>query len=125
MPPPECARGTARIAYGARRWPVTAGVVNGQGDEPLIDPEAVSAVAAHLAAHPEDPVVTLAVPLTGGGRGVAEDLANPNVVKVVVGATGHALYFSRAAIPYARQQDGRAGATGPSQGAPPLRHLGI
>ena len=128
MTPPECASGTDRIAHAARRWPATAAVVNVQGDEPLIDPEAVSAIAAHLAAHPEDPVVTLATPLTGAAPQVAEDFLDPNVVKVVVGATGHALYFSRAAIPYARQHDGAAGAagaTGLSQGATPLRHLGI
>jgi 3-deoxy-manno-octulosonate cytidylyltransferase (CMP-KDO synthetase) len=116
MTPADCASGTDRIAHAARRWPATAAVVNVQGDEPLIDPEAVSAIAAHLAAHPEDPVVTLAAPLAGGSaQAAAEELANPNVVKVVLGATGHALYFSRAAIPYARQQDGAA----------PLRHLGI
>jgi 3-deoxy-manno-octulosonate cytidylyltransferase (CMP-KDO synthetase) len=116
MTPADCASGTDRIAHAARRWPATAAVVNVQGDEPLIDPEAVSAIVAHLAAHPEDPVVTLAAPLAGGSAQAAADLANPNVVKVVLGASGHALYFSRAAIPYARQQGG---------GAAALRHLGI
>jgi 3-deoxy-manno-octulosonate cytidylyltransferase (CMP-KDO synthetase) len=112
LTPAACASGTDRIAHAARRWPGAAAVVNVQGDEPLIDPEAVSAIAAHLASHPEDPVVTLAAPLTPD---MAEELASPNVVKVVVGAGGHALYFSRAAIPYPRQAGGAA----------PLRHLGI
>ena len=134
MTPADCASGTDRIAHAARRWPATAAVVNVQGDEPLIDPEAVSAIAAHLAAHPEDPVVTLAAPLAGGPAQTAaaeKELANPNVVKVVLGASGHALYFSRAAIPYARQQDGApapagaAGSPGAGLGAAPLRHLGI
>ncbi len=131
LTPADCASGTDRIAHAARRWPAATAVVNVQGDEPLIDPEAVSAIAEHLATHPEDPVVTLAVPLaaersTAPFREPPEpaattDLANPNVVKVVVGLDGRALYFSRAAIPYvrdARQSPGGAGAG-------PLRHLGI
>jgi len=122
LTPAACASGTDRIAHAARRWPGTAAVVNVQGDEPLIDPEAVSAVAEHLAAHPEDPMVTLAAPLDLGPetpetpetREITE-LANPNVVKVVVGLDGRALYFSRSAIPYVRH----------AAGALPLRHLGI
>jgi 3-deoxy-manno-octulosonate cytidylyltransferase (CMP-KDO synthetase) len=108
MTPVTCASGTDRIAHAARRWQAPA-VVNIQGDEPLIDPEAVSAVAEHLASHPEDPVVTLAA--------VAEaaELDDPNAVKVVLSATGYALYFSRAAIPYRRQAGGAA----------PLKHLGL
>jgi 3-deoxy-manno-octulosonate cytidylyltransferase (CMP-KDO synthetase) len=138
LTPADCPSGTDRIAHAARRWPGTGAVINVQGDEPLIDPEAVSALAEHLAAHPEDLVVTLAAPLGGrpghaAGEGAAaggteegaaaggteeealDDLSNPNVVKVVVGLDGRALYFSRAAIPYPRQQGGAA----------PLRHLGI
>jgi 3-deoxy-manno-octulosonate cytidylyltransferase (CMP-KDO synthetase) len=102
LTPAACASGTDRIAHAARAWPGVAAVVNVQGDEPLIDPEAVSAVAEHLAAHPEDPMVTLAAP-TADPAELAAALANPNVVKVVVGLEGRALYFSRAAIPYARQ----------------------
>jgi 3-deoxy-manno-octulosonate cytidylyltransferase (CMP-KDO synthetase) len=112
MTPADCASGTDRIAHAARGWPAATGVVNIQGDEPLIDPEAVSAIAEHLAAHPGDPMVTLATPLAAGD---GHDLASPHVVKVVVGRSGHALYFSRCAIPYARQEGG----------ATPLRHLGI
>jgi 3-deoxy-manno-octulosonate cytidylyltransferase (CMP-KDO synthetase) len=131
LTPAGCASGTDRIAYAARRWPGAAAVVNVQGDEPLIDPEAVSAIAAHLAAHPEDPMVTLAAPFAARGLAaeIAAELANPNVVKVVVALDGRALYFSRAAIPYARQAAGdesaAAGAAGPGAGAVPLRHLGI
>lgn len=123
LTPAACASGTDRIAHAARRWPGAAAVVNVQGDEPLIDPDAVSAVAEHLAAHPEDPMVTVAAPLDltaemaeiTASSGLAE-LANPNVVKVVVGLDGRALYFSRSAIPYVRHA---------AAGAPPLRHLGI
>jgi 3-deoxy-manno-octulosonate cytidylyltransferase (CMP-KDO synthetase) len=112
MTPADCPSGTDRIAHAARSWPADAAVVNVQGDEPLIEPEAVSAVAEHLAAHPEDAVVTLAVPLAPQLDG---DFGNPHVVKVVIGRSGHALYFSRSAIPYPRQPGSAA----------PLRHLGI
>jgi 3-deoxy-manno-octulosonate cytidylyltransferase (CMP-KDO synthetase) len=126
LTPAACASGTDRIAHAARRWPGAAAVVNVQGDEPLIDPEAVSAVAEHLAAHPEDPMVTLAAPFAAVA---AAELANPNVVKVVVGLDGRALYFSRSAIPYARHAaEGAPAAAAEDVGAraaPPLRHLGV
>jgi 3-deoxy-manno-octulosonate cytidylyltransferase (CMP-KDO synthetase) len=108
MTPESCASGTDRIAWAARRWDASA-VINIQGDEPLIDPEEISAVAEHLAAHPEDPVVTLATPAS------PEEMGNPNAVKVVLTRDGAALYFSRAPIPYPRQEGGFA----------PLKHLGI
>ncbi len=108
MTPADCASGTDRIAWAARRWSAAA-VVNIQGDEPLIDPEGVSRVAEHLAANPADPIVTLATPA------VPEELSNPNAVKVVLARDGAALYFSRSLIPYPRHPEGAA----------PLKHLGI
>jgi 3-deoxy-manno-octulosonate cytidylyltransferase (CMP-KDO synthetase) len=108
MTPEECKSGTDRIAWAARRWNARA-VINIQGDEPLMDPEGISRVAAHLADVPGDAIVTLAADALEG------DLENPNTVKVVLDRRGYALYFSRAAIPYPRL----AGA------APVLRHLGI
>jgi 3-deoxy-manno-octulosonate cytidylyltransferase (CMP-KDO synthetase) len=108
MTPEECKSGTDRIAWAARRWNARA-VINIQGDEPLMDPEGISRVAAHLATSPGDAIVTLAADALEG------DLENPNTVKVVLDRAGYALYFSRAAIPYPRL----AGA------APVLRHLGI
>ncbi|HEX4494398.1 MAG TPA: 3-deoxy-manno-octulosonate cytidylyltransferase [Thermoanaerobaculia bacterium] len=108
MTPADCASGTDRIAWAARGWKAGA-VINIQGDEPLIDPDEISAIAGHLAAHPDDPVVTLASPAT------AEEMANPNAVKVVLARDGAALYFSRSAIPYPRQEGGAA----------PLKHVGI
>jgi 3-deoxy-D-manno-octulosonate cytidylyltransferase len=108
MTPSECASGTDRIAWAARQWHARA-VINVQGDEPTIDPEAVSRVAGHLAAHPDDPIVTLAAPAA------PEELGNPNAVKVVLARDGSALYFSRSPLPYPRQEGGAA----------PLKHLGI
>jgi len=108
MTPTECSSGTDRIAWAARHWQARA-VINIQGDEPLMDSDGISRVAAHLAAEPGDPIVTLAA------DGEPGDYENPNTVKVVLDRRGYALYFSRAAIPYPRL----AGA------APLLRHLGI
>ena len=109
MTPADCASGTDRIAWAARRWDAASAIINIQGDEPLIDPEEISRIAGHLAAHPEDPVVTLATPAA------PEEMGNPNAVKVVLAQGGAALYFSRAPIPYPRQEGGFA----------PLKHLGI
>jgi 3-deoxy-manno-octulosonate cytidylyltransferase (CMP-KDO synthetase) len=108
MTPADCASGTDRIAWAARRWDAAA-VINVQGDEPLIDPEGISRLAEHLAAHPEDPMVTLATPAGD------HEMGNPHAVKVVLAGDGAALYFSRSPIPYPR-----AGG-----GAVPLKHLGI
>jgi 3-deoxy-manno-octulosonate cytidylyltransferase (CMP-KDO synthetase) len=108
MTPAECASGTDRIAWAAREWKAQA-VVNIQGDEPLIEPAAIDLLARHLVAQPQDPIVTLAAPAGPGDRD------NPDVVKVVVGREGRALYFSRAPIPYPQHEEGRV----------PLRHIGI
>ncbi|MCZ6727945.1 MAG: 3-deoxy-manno-octulosonate cytidylyltransferase [Acidobacteria bacterium] len=109
MTPAQCASGTDRIAHAARNWTASA-VVNIQGDEPLIEPAAISRLARHLAARPDQPMATLAAPAS------SDDLANPNVVKVVTDRAGRALYFSRAAIPHAWDA---------SSPAPALRHIGI
>jgi 3-deoxy-manno-octulosonate cytidylyltransferase (CMP-KDO synthetase) len=112
MTPADCASGTDRIAWAARaggRLADAAAVVNIQGDEPLIDPEAVSRIALHLRDHPGDPVVTLAA------AAQPEEMDNPNAVKVVLDLAGYALYFSRAGIPWPRQEGGFQ----------PLKHLGI
>jgi 3-deoxy-manno-octulosonate cytidylyltransferase (CMP-KDO synthetase) len=115
MTPADCASGTDRIAWAARHGgglTDASAVVNIQGDEPLIDPEAVSRLALHLREHPGDPVVTLAA------EALPEEIDNPNAVKVVLDLAGYALYFSRAPIPWPRQ---------PSEDieARPLKHLGI
>jgi 3-deoxy-manno-octulosonate cytidylyltransferase (CMP-KDO synthetase) len=108
MTPADCASGTDRIAWAARSWQAAA-VINIQGDEPLIEPQAIAALARHLSDSPDDPVATLAAPAEDG------DLENPDVVKVVTDRRGYALYFSRASIPYPRGTDG----------ATARRHVGI
>jgi 3-deoxy-manno-octulosonate cytidylyltransferase (CMP-KDO synthetase) len=93
-------------------------VVNVQGDEPLIDPALVEAVAGLLANQPGAAMGTAAHTIDS-----LADFTNPNVVKVVLDAAGLALYFSRAPIPWWRDglQNGPAALPNP----PPLRHIGI
>ena len=96
-------------------------VVNVQGDEPLIDPALISAVAQLLADRPDCVMSTAAHAIHR-----ADDFANPNVVKVVLDQRHTALLFSRAAMPFWR--DGHPGANGlpalPTDPAP-LRHVGL
>lgn len=95
-------------------------VVNVQGDEPLIEPALVDAVARILAQRPEASMGTAAHPIDQWA-----DIANPNTVKVVLDARQLAMYFSRAPIPWWR--DGYpADLPGAAQASPaPLRHIGI
>mgnify|MGYP001766802200 CR=1 FL=1 len=74
-------------------------VVNIQGDEPFINPAQISQLANCLTTR-DVVLATLIKPIRS-----ADDLTNPNVVKVVISATGEALYFSRAAIPFLRGID--------------------
>lgn len=89
-------------------------VVNVQGDEPLIDPSLVGAVAHLLTQRPQASMSTAAHAISNYA-----EFTNPNVVKVVLDAHGLALYFSRAPIPCSRDQPD----TLPSPA--PLRHIGI
>ncbi|MDZ7811821.1 MAG: 3-deoxy-manno-octulosonate cytidylyltransferase [Ideonella sp.] len=94
-------------------------VVNVQGDEPLIAPDLVRACADLLRQRPDCAVATAAHPIES-----ADDLNNPNVVKVVLDVQQRALYFSRAAIPWWR--DGSAeGAAQLPHDQPALRHIGL
>ncbi len=93
--------GTDRIAEVAQKfgWADDEIVVNVQGDEPLIDPKLIQEVAAHLAKS-QDAVMATAC------HDIHDEASflNPNVVKVVIDANGNALYFSRAPIPYPRDE---------------------
>ena len=91
-------------------------VVNVQGDEPLIAPELIARCAALLGERADCVMSTAAHALSS-----AEEMANPNIVKVVLDSAGRALYFSRAPIPWWR--DGPA--AGQLADPPPLRHIGI
>ena len=115
MTRPEHPSGSDRIAEVAGRCKCDA-VVNIQGDEPLIDPAVIDAVAGALE-HNE--MSTAATRIKN-----PEELDNPNVVKVVVNVAGRALYFSRRTIPYLREA--ASGSTSEQLAAFPfLKHLGI
>jgi 3-deoxy-manno-octulosonate cytidylyltransferase (CMP-KDO synthetase) len=90
-------------------------VVNVQGDEPLIDPALVQAVAALLVQRDDCVMATAAHALAE-----AAEYTNPNVVKVVLDAASRALYFSRAPLPWWRDGGGA-----PPGDPAPLRHVGL
>lgn len=115
MTSPDHPSGTDRLAEVVKRCDCDA-AVNIQGDEPLIDPAVIDAVAGALA---DCEMSTAATRIQSPA-----EYDNPNVVKVVVNAAGRALYFSRRTIPYLRDA-----ASGPIEGQlaafPFLKHLGI
>ena len=95
------ASGTDRLAEVVRQrgWTEDSIVVNVQGDEPLMPIANIKQVARELIEHPEASIATLSELLAS-----AEQLDDPSVVKVVASMSGNALYFSRAAIPFQRDQ---------------------
>lgn len=115
------ASGTDRIAEVAVRlgWGDDTVVVNVQGDEPLIDPALIGRVAAELAHDADAAVATACHPIAD-----VKEFFNPNVVKVITDVRGHALYFSRAPIPWPRDAFA-ADRTRLPDGLPARRHVGI
>lgn len=106
--------GTSRLAEAASVLGLSSEtvVVNVQGDEPEVEPDTIdAAVAAMIRAG--SLMGTVAAPLHP-----TDDPANSNIVKVVLGVNGQALYFSRALIPFDRDRTH-------SPGARPLRHIGL
>lgn len=101
--------GTDRVAEVARGMKDCQGIINVQGDEPLIDPSLIARMARRLAGANSPEMLSAGLPLSNPEAG-----QDPNVVKVVLDGQGRALYFSRSLIPF-------------SAGAPltPWRHLGI
>ncbi len=131
--------GTDRIAEVAAQqgWSNDTIVVNVQGDEPLIPPALIRAVAQHLQDHPECAIATACHPIHDEAS-----MRNPNIVKTVLDKQGNALYFSRAPIPWPRDAGidlslhaGQAGRASPRRGEVgrgeasfsinALRHIGI
>jgi 3-deoxy-manno-octulosonate cytidylyltransferase (CMP-KDO synthetase) len=108
MTSPECPSGSDRVYEVARQ--IDADIyVNIQGDEPTLTADFFPPLL-ELFARPEVEVSTLAVPCP------AEEVANPNAVKVVTALDGRALYFSRSTIPFDRDKTGFNGYR---------KHLGI
>ena len=96
MTSPGCASGTDRVAETARSLSEEI-LINLQGDEPLMHPSVIDAVAEPLLSDPEVRISTAALL-----REDPDEFLRPSVVKVVVDDRGDALYFSRAPIPHYR-----------------------
>lgn len=113
--------GTDRLAEAVSKLGLASQdiVVNVQGDEPLMPPAAVSAVAALLASRADCEIATAAHAITE-----ATEFFDPNVVKVVTDDAGRALYFSRAPIPWSRDAFATDRSNLPA-GLPTLRHVGL
>lgn len=112
--------GTDRIAEVAHSmgWSHETIVVNVQGDEPLIAPVLIRDVANSLIEHPDAAIATACHPIHDKAS-----MLDPNIVKVVMDDHGHAMYFSRAPIPYPRDAFSKGQDLPP--GMPVYRHIGI
>ncbi len=110
---PDHPNGTSRLAEAATILQLGDDeiVVNAQGDEPEMAGSVIDAAVAALLQTPGAQVGTVAAPITS-----AAEFADRNIVKVVRGAGGQGLYFSRAPIPHDRDSQHLA---------PPLRHIGV
>ena len=115
--------GTDRLAEVAQllKWPEQTIVVNLQGDEPLMRPDCIRAVADNLE-RTEAGIATLATPVTNPAA-----IFDPTVVKVVVNAEQMAMYFSRAPIPWVRDSYSISLSSQPvtAENIYALRHLGL
>lgn len=96
MTSPEHKCGSDRIKEVVMRHPEISYVVNLQGDEPLIKPESIDAVAKNVKEDKLADISTLIRKIT------PEEAENPNLVKCVVDNLGFAMYFSRSKIPFER-----------------------
>jgi 3-deoxy-manno-octulosonate cytidylyltransferase (CMP-KDO synthetase) len=112
MTRPDHRTGTERVAEVAAREEGDI-FVNVQGDEPLLDPEAVDAAVNSLLEEPQASISTVATPIK-----TPADIMDPNVVKTVLDFESNALYFSRAPIPWVRDAAGKIHVRH-------LKHLGL
>ena len=97
MTSPKHRSGTDRVAEVAKKLRGYSHIINVQGDEPLVDPAVVSKLAATMARDRAIEMITSASVFTP-----EDDLANPNMVKVVLDRDKNGLYFSRSVIPFVR-----------------------
>jgi len=114
--------GTERLAEAVAQLGLAADdiVVNLQGDEPLMPSVCLDQVARALAAHPAASMATLCTPLQEPA-----ELFDPHVVKVVRDVNDMALYFSRAPVPWHRDEFRHSPTVLPQDGTPLLRHIGL
>lgn len=121
MTSPEHRSGTERLAevVNQQGYPNQTIIVNVQGDEPLLPPPLIAQVADDLEAYPNADVATLCVSMA-----CRKEVFDPHIVKVVRDGQGYALYFSRAPIPWAREEFA-AEDTASSLSWPYYRHIGL
>lgn len=121
MTRPDHATGTDRIAevVTQRGWSDDTIVVNVQGDEPLMPPDLIHAVANTLETRLDAAIATACHPIRDIG-----EFMDSNAVKVVLDENGYALYFSRAPIPWPRDHF-KSDKTRLPNGLPAYRHIGI
>ncbi len=95
----SCSSGTDRVAEAARTLELGEHdvIVNIQGDQPLLPPECLNDIVQPFLANPGLPMATLAHELTD-----ENEINDPNNVKVILDGSGFAIYFSRAKIPFNR-----------------------
>jgi len=98
MTSPDHPSGTDRIAQAVQNVPADI-VINIQGDEPLIAPDMIDALAEEIRTDASCVMATVACKITNPA-----EVADPNVVKVVLDGQENALYFSRSAIPFNRDK---------------------
>jgi len=110
MTDPALQTGTDRVAAVAEKFPDYDVVINLQGDEPFVKPRMLEQLVAPYVQGENPAMTTLAYPIS-----MEEEYTNPGVVKVITDQEGYALYFSRAPIPYFRQQ----------VTAPVFHHIGL
>ncbi|HWE50283.1 MAG TPA: 3-deoxy-manno-octulosonate cytidylyltransferase [Bryobacteraceae bacterium] len=111
--------GTDRVAEVASAYEDAELVVNIQGDEPLIDPNAIDAAILPLLEEPAIPMGTLKKRIEN-----PHELNDPNVVKVVTDRFENAIYFSRANIPFVRDAAGRDTGAGGNE-ITSYKHIGL
>ncbi|EEX92687.1 3-deoxy-manno-octulosonate cytidylyltransferase [Vibrio orientalis CIP 102891 = ATCC 33934] len=118
MTSPDHESGTERLAEVVEEMAIADDhiIVNVQGDEPLIPPSIITQVADNLASS-QAPMATLAVEISDEA-----EVFNPNAVKVLTDKDGYAMYFSRATIPWDRDNFAKQDKT---IAQPLMRHIGI
>jgi 3-deoxy-manno-octulosonate cytidylyltransferase (CMP-KDO synthetase) len=104
--------GTERVAEVAARENGDV-FLNVQGDEPLLDPQAIDVAVNSLLEEPQASISTVATPIK-----TPADIMDPNVVKAVLDFDGNAIYFSRAPIPWVRDSTSKIQVRH-------LKHLGL
>lgn len=111
MTPSSLETGSDRVAYVAKEYASMDVVINLQGDEPFINPEALTQLIQPYL-NKENPVMAT----LGYALDFEKEYTDPSIVKVIMDQKGYAIYFSRAPIPYIRQA---------GQSFPILHHIGL